>query len=245
MLVLDSQSYISAQDHDTSMSINSSIIGKEYISEFPVANLLPPRIQNKLERPNQVEERYLEETKTNEQIILSQFFKQLDSVLKYAPDFGPSVYKKNIKILKERFEINLENIITERENKLQDLNPENITTITSFYDQKIQNLRNAKENFRNSLNQKFKTDFLRRMDMVQFQAALPIYSIKNKFLKAVEDNSVVIAKSTAGSGKSTQLPQYLLECTQGRILIVEPRAMAAEAVATRVSMVNFFYFLGN
>lgn len=63
---------------------------------------------------------------------------------------------------------------------------------------------------------------------------LPIYAVKREFLDAYKSNDCVIVKSTAGSGKSTQLPQYLLECTKGRILITEPRAIAAESVAKRV-----------
>ena len=63
---------------------------------------------------------------------------------------------------------------------------------------------------------------------------LPIYSIKQKFIKAYNNHDCVVVKATAGSGKSTQLPQYLLECCEGRILVTEPRAIAAESVAKRV-----------
>jgi HrpA-like RNA helicase len=68
----------------------------------------------------------------------------------------------------------------------------------------------------------------------QFCDQLPIYSKKVEFLDAFENNQVIILQSTAGSGKSTQLPQYILEACEGRTVITEPRAIAVESVANRV-----------
>lgn len=80
----------------------------------------------------------------------------------------------------------------------------------------------------------YKYKYLRKNNVYQFQRMLPIYAVKREFLEACNKNDCVIVKATAGSGKSTQLPQYLLEGMEGRILITEPRAIAAESVAKRV-----------
>lgn len=81
----------------------------------------------------------------------------------------------------------------------------------------------------------FPNRFSKLNDFVQYDKGLPIYAKKKEFISKFSKNQVIIFKSNAGSGKSTQLPQYLLDCTEGRILITEPRAIAAENVGSRVA----------
>lgn len=85
----------------------------------------------------------------------------------------------------------------------------------------------------------FRSHFLRIQDMVQAEACLPIYAKKTDFMTAYQDSQVLIVKSTAGSGKSTQMPQYLLDCCKGRIIVTQPRVIAAQSVARRVQDVRF------
>lgn len=63
---------------------------------------------------------------------------------------------------------------------------------------------------------------------------LPVYAKKKEFLDAFRRSQVIILQSSAGSGKSTQIPQYLLELDSGRTLVTEPRAIAVESVGNRV-----------
>jgi HrpA-like RNA helicase len=72
----------------------------------------------------------------------------------------------------------------------------------------------------------------------QYSEELPIYAKKIEFIRAIKRKRVVIFKSNPGSGKSTQLPQYLLDCVKGRILVTEPRVIAVEGVARRVIEVH-------
>lgn len=83
-------------------------------------------------------------------------------------------------------------------------------------------------------NFRFSSKLSRMNHLRQFQEDLPIFSKKKEFLTAYENYQVIIFKSNAGSGKSTQLPQYLLDCAQGRVLITEPRVIAADNVSRRV-----------
>lgn len=87
-------------------------------------------------------------------------------------------------------------------------------------------------------NMEFRCDALRNLDFLQYKNGLPIYAKKKEILDNYGKSQVLIIKSSAGSGKSTQMPQYLLQCARGRILVTQPRVIAAESVAKRVREVH-------
>ncbi|TKS81314.1 putative ATP-dependent RNA helicase DHX40 [Collichthys lucidus] len=67
---------------------------------------------------------------------------------------------------------------------------------------------------------------------------LPIYRHKAKLVQAVKDSTFLVVTGETGSGKTTQLPQYLHEagiCKNGKIGITQPRRVAAITVAQRVA----------
>uniref|UniRef100_A0A8D2ZGU6 RNA helicase n=1 Tax=Scophthalmus maximus TaxID=52904 RepID=A0A8D2ZGU6_SCOMX len=67
---------------------------------------------------------------------------------------------------------------------------------------------------------------------------LPIYRHKNKLTAAVRESTFLVVTGETGSGKTTQLPQYLHEagfCKDGKIGITQPRRVAAITVAQRVA----------
>lgn len=68
-------------------------------------------------------------------------------------------------------------------------------------------------------------------------APLPINDLRKDILEAVHSANRLIIRSPTGSGKSTQVPQMLLDnqVTKGRILILQPRRLAARMLATRVA----------
>lgn len=58
------------------------------------------------------------------------------------------------------------------------------------------------------------------------------------FLQAVHDNQILIVIGETGSGKTTQITQYLAEAgytARGKIGCTQPRRVAAMSVAKRVS----------
>ncbi len=63
---------------------------------------------------------------------------------------------------------------------------------------------------------------------------LPVFSFRDEIVRAVADHPVVIVTAETGAGKSTQVPQYLLEAGY-RILVTQPRRLAARTVAARVA----------
>lgn len=67
---------------------------------------------------------------------------------------------------------------------------------------------------------------------------MPVYAVKEELLKIIRENSVVIVVGETGSGKTTQLTQYLHEdgfTKRGIICCTQPRRVAAMSVAKRVS----------
>lgn len=71
------------------------------------------------------------------------------------------------------------------------------------------------------------------------RTSLPIYHLKKELLDAIRDHQILIIIGDTGSGKTTQLTQYLHEagyCHHGKIIgCTQPRRVAAMSVAKRVS----------
>ncbi|CAG9319735.1 DHX40 [Blepharisma stoltei] len=84
--------------------------------------------------------------------------------------------------------------------------------------------------------------YLNKMD--QFASELPIHKYKDQILQLICENPIVMITGEPGSGKTTQIPQYLLESSdlprilkssKLKIAITQPRRVAAIAMARRVS----------
>ncbi|KAI0320071.1 P-loop containing nucleoside triphosphate hydrolase protein [Amylostereum chailletii] len=68
--------------------------------------------------------------------------------------------------------------------------------------------------------------------------SLPIYKLRDPLLQAIKDHQVLIVVGDTGSGKTTQMTQYLAEdgfTERGRIGCTQPRRVAAMSVAKRVA----------
>lgn len=63
---------------------------------------------------------------------------------------------------------------------------------------------------------------------------LPIHDYRNEIIAAVKNNRIVIIKAETGAGKSTQVPQMLLEFSND-IIVTQPRRLAAISIAQRVA----------
>jgi len=74
--------------------------------------------------------------------------------------------------------------------------------------------------------------------MKEQRESLPIFPLREAFLQAVHDNQLLVVIGETGSGKTTQMTQYLAEAgygTRGKIGCTQPRRVAAQSVAKRVS----------
>ena len=68
--------------------------------------------------------------------------------------------------------------------------------------------------------------------------SLPIFACSAAIVQAVRRHRVVVVEGPAGCGKTTQLPQILLEaglCPRGTLGVTQPRRIAAVSVAWRIA----------
>ena len=63
---------------------------------------------------------------------------------------------------------------------------------------------------------------------------LPIFAKKELIIESVQKYDVTIIAAETGSGKSTQVPQYLYEAGYG-VIVTEPRVIACVSLANRVA----------
>lgn len=76
------------------------------------------------------------------------------------------------------------------------------------------------------------------LTIVEQRQSLPIYKLREELIKAVTDNQILIVIGETGSGKTTQITQYLAESgltARGKIGCTQPRRVAAMSVAKRVA----------
>uniref|UniRef100_A0A1B6C691 RNA helicase n=1 Tax=Clastoptera arizonana TaxID=38151 RepID=A0A1B6C691_9HEMI len=79
----------------------------------------------------------------------------------------------------------------------------------------------------------------KKMNIEETQKSLPIYPFKDDLIKAIHDHQILIIEGETGSGKTTQIPQYLYQAgftdDKKKIGCTQPRRVAAMSVAARVA----------
>ena len=161
----------------------------------------------------------------------------------------------------ENFENARQNEIEKAEEKISDMKQESsqknsLIRATKLIDQLsaeralLKDLENQLNVFREYKNQlleelkstkydqyeldQMKNDF--KLESKRFEASLPIYAKKTEILDNIRNWPVTILTAETGSGKSTQVVQYLHQMDpSAKIICTQPRKVAATSLAARVS----------
>ncbi|NXE75340.1 DHX9 helicase, partial [Cochlearius cochlearius] len=94
-----------------------------------------------------------------------------------------------------------------------------------------------------------KSDFIYRLEqdeelqrIQRERETLPVKNFESEILDAIHHNSVVVIRGATGCGKTTQVPQYILDeyiktnrAAECNIVVTQPRRISAVSVAERVS----------
>jgi len=68
--------------------------------------------------------------------------------------------------------------------------------------------------------------------------SLPIFEIRDRLVEALGASNRIVLRAPTGSGKSTQIPQMIVDAglaTDGQVVILQPRRIAARMLAARVA----------
>eukprot|EP00929_Paragymnodinium_shiwhaense_P057689 TRINITY_DN28886_c0_g1_i1.p1 TRINITY_DN28886_c0_g1~~TRINITY_DN28886_c0_g1_i1.p1 ORF type:complete len:1278 (+),score=412.96 TRINITY_DN28886_c0_g1_i1:193-4026(+) len=82
------------------------------------------------------------------------------------------------------------------------------------------------------------SEFARTKTMAEQRRSLPVYTVREEFLELLREHQILIVVGETGSGKTTQLTQYVHEggyTVNGLVGCTQPRRVAAVSVAKRVS----------
>ncbi|PMD43003.1 DEAH-box RNA helicase [Hyaloscypha variabilis F] len=94
----------------------------------------------------------------------------------------------------------------------------------------------------NTTRKAFSVSVSRTSEIQEVRLKLPVVAEEQKIMEAVHNNNLVVVYGATGSGKTTQVPQFLFEAgygspnspTPGMIGVTQPRRVAAVSMAKRV-----------
>lgn len=90
----------------------------------------------------------------------------------------------------------------------------------------------------NALEERIKREEAKIQQIEDTRKSLPVYEYREQLLGAIKEHNIMIVIGETGSGKTTQLPQYLHEAgytLKGKVACTQPRRVAAMSVSARVA----------
>ncbi|CAE7266436.1 DHX9, partial [Symbiodinium sp. CCMP2456] len=119
---------------------------------------------------------------------------------------------------------------------------EPVSAVRSPWDERFTGLPSAADGLEEQLQKEQADREWRFQDRLRERWALPICEARPRLLEAIRRSRVTLVAAETGSGKSTQVPQYLLDdaIARGRgstchIVCTQPRRLAAVSLASRVA----------
>ena len=150
----------------------------------------------------------------------------------------------------EKNDTNEPDLVEDSENNDENIGPEidPLDVVKRAYEKqeehRWQRRQNPSKNASNDNSSSMIIDQDEKAKYNKLRADLPAASYKEKILDSVKENKVVVLCGATGCGKSTQVPQFLLEHKEAQqndapfqkyIVVTQPRRVAAIALANRVA----------
>ncbi|PMB68805.1 putative ATP-dependent RNA helicase DHR1 [Beauveria bassiana] len=96
---------------------------------------------------------------------------------------------------------------------------------------------------KNTARKAFSVTVTRKPDIQEARLKLPVVSEEQRLMEAIHNHNIVVICGATGSGKTTQVPQFLFEAgygaaeseTPGMIGVTQPRRVAAVSMSKRVA----------
>lgn len=137
------------------------------------------------------------------------------------------------KLAKEKRDERIQQLRDEQKSKRQDKNSSDDPILTK---ERIEELDLSKS----GINNKHHVSYGKRtnLSMKEQRESLPVFKMRERLINTVLENQFVVIVGETGSGKTTQLTQYLNEAgisKNGIIGCTQPRRVAATSVAKRVA----------
>ncbi|CEP21630.1 DHR2 [Cyberlindnera jadinii] len=101
-------------------------------------------------------------------------------------------------------------------------------TVTFFSDDEEEQQRSSK-----ALS--FDQQKAKARELLEVRKTLPVYKAKDELLERLANSRVTVLIGETSSGKSTQIPQFLMPLNKKSIAVTQPRRVAAISLATRVA----------
>lgn len=129
---------------------------------------------------------------------------------------------------------------------LSDKSNDALNTFAGFNAQWVSSYSKANKKFQRNYNHRFSygapviPERPATSPFGEFRMNLPIFPLKETILNLLQSHQVLIVSAETGSGKTTQVPQYLLEQATSlnkpcRIICTQPRRISTIAVSERVA----------
>ena len=112
----------------------------------------------------------------------------------------------------------------------------NLNLNSTDIDQKLQigNIATSDEKMRS-----FRSKHPEETPLFPFRKKLPAYQMKDDIIQLIKSNNIVVISGETGSGKTTQIPQFILDSffeNCPKIICTQPRRISAITVAERVAL---------
>lgn len=98
--------------------------------------------------------------------------------------------------------------------------------------------RRAENSYAAHMSSEGSSEFSKTKTIKEQREYLPIFSVREELMNLIRENQIVVIVGETGSGKTTQLTQYLFEdgyARDGVVGCTQPRRVAASSVAKRVA----------